>query len=321
MRIRHYFILLTVFIFAIIIVGAVVLYKEHPSAFFIAEGVLLFACIIIYIVYRKTIRPIDLITDGITLIRQKDGMSKLRKTGNPDTDEVIEVLNSVLRQQVDRAERSAYEKVIRMIAHEVNNTVAAVITPLSDDDPLRQRMMSMSAFVSRFANVVKIPAAKLQLEDLGETVDNCQLLLENLCNGKNIHLSVNTTDEAIPVRMDTELFQQVLVNIVKNSMESIMQSASNGEGVRQGEISICTYGKVNPYGEAINGTGGMTITDNGPGISPQAEENLFTPFYTTKTDGQGIGLLLIKDILQKHNCSFSLHTCKDGLTRFTIIFP
>ena len=65
----------------------------------------------------------------------------------------------------------------------------------------------------------------------------------------------------------------------------------------------------------------LTITDNGRGISPEVAQNLFTPFYSTKPQGQGLGLLLIRDILTAHGCTFSLLTDpNDQLTRFTIQF-
>ena len=114
-------------------------------------------------------------------------------------------------------------------------------------------------------------------------------------------LTLELTDEATPVHLDTTLFQQVLVNIVKNAIESI-----SGEG----EIRIETQPKT------------LIITDNGRGISPEVAPHLFTPFYSTKPQGQGLGLLLIRDILTKHGCTFTLLTSpEDGLTRFTIVFP
>ena len=65
----------------------------------------------------------------------------------------------------------------------------------------------------------------------------------------------------------------------------------------------------------------LTITDNGRGIQPSVAKHLFTPFFSTKPQGQGLGLLLIRDILISHHCTFSLLTDpEDHLTRFTIQF-
>ena len=219
-----------------------------------------------------------------------------------------------LTSEVMKAEKAAYEKVIRMIAHEVNNNVAGIVSTLdliqtevpdgTAQEALeasRERTQKMAEFVTRFANVVKVPEPQLTLCDLSEEVETCHSFLEGICQTHHIRLTLDLTDEATPVHLDTTLFQQVLVNIVKNAIESI----SN-----EGEIRIETQPKT------------LIITDNGKGISPEVAQHIFTPFYSTKPQGQGLGLLLIRDILTKHGCTFTLLTNPDdGLTRFTIMFP
>jgi len=204
-----------------------------------------------------------------------------------------------LTSEVRLAEKAAYERVIRMIAHEVNNSVAGIVNNVSEDEA--RRLMALSEFVTRFANVVKIPQPQLQLCDLSEEVEACRPFLENLCIAAGVRLDFQLTEEAIPVHLDTVLFQQVLINIVKNSIEAEPTT-----------IWIETPPK---------GGWGVSITDNGRGISPDVAQNLFTPFFSTKPKGQGIGLLLIRDILTAHQCTFSLLTDPtDHLTRFTIQF-
>ena len=206
-----------------------------------------------------------------------------------------------LTSEVRLAEKAAYERVIRMIAHEVNNSVAGIIGSLTGDKA--ERLTALSAFVTRFAEVVKIPQPQLQLCDLSEEVDACRPFLENLCTQANVKIDFNLTDEAIPVHLDTVLFQQVLINIVKNAVESI--------GMRGGQVTVTT---------SIPSK--LVITDNGHGILSSVATHLFTPFFSTKPQGQGLGLLLIRDILTSHHCTFSLLTGpEDHLTRFTIQFP
>ena len=219
-----------------------------------------------------------------------------------------------LTSEVMKAEKAAYEKVIRMIAHEVNNNVAGIVSTLdlvgeelqgnSSIDALdasRERTLKMAEFVTRFANVVKVPEPQLTLCDLNEEVETCRSFLEGLCQTQSIRLTLQLTEEATPVHLDATLFQQALVNIVKNAVESI------GTG---GEIKIETHPKS------------LIVTDNGRGISPEVAPHLFTPFYSTKPQGQGLGLLLIRDILTKHACTFTLLTDPvDSRTRFTIVFP
>ena len=229
---------------------------------------------------------------------------------------LIESLTSEIRL----AEKAAYERVIRMIAHEVNNSVAAIIANL--DDGKANRLKALSTFVTRFAEVVKIPQPQLQLCDLSEEVEACRPFLENLCLTAHVRLTFNLTDDAIPVRLDPILFQQVLVNIVKNSIESIRPNPSrNGEepsGMKEGLISITAQ----PLPSITGGGGSLVITDNGCGIPNEVASHLFTPFFSTKPQGQGLGLILIRDILTAHRCTFNLLTDpNDHFTRFSIHFP
>lgn len=232
-----------------------------------------------------------------------------------------------LTSEVRMAEKAAYERVIRMIAHEVNNSVAGIINLMNNEQLVidneagaSERLTALSAFVTRFADVVKIPQPQLQLCDLSEEVEACRPFLENLCTQANVRIDFHLTDEAIPVHLDTVLFQQVLINIVKNAIEASTPAPLQGE---RGVVTIEVTKHSTPLpqqGEA--GGGSLVITDNGHGIPPSVAKHIFTPFFSTKPQGQGLGLLLIRDILTAHHCTFSLLTDpEDHLTRFTIQFP
>ena len=223
-----------------------------------------------------------------------------------------------LTSEVMKAEKKAYEKVIRMIAHEVNNTVAGTTSALEtiddalqtmeDTDDLREvmkvcieRSFNMSQFITNFANVVKIPEPQTEEVGLNARVEACKIFMENVCQHRNIKLHMELCEENPIVKMDTSLFEQVLINIIKNSAESI------DEG---GEIVIRTT--ASPLT--------LEVCDNGKGISKEIESKLFTPFFSTKPNGQGIGLIFIREVLMKHGFSFSLRTYPDGITRFRIRF-
>ncbi len=411
MKLRYYFLLLSLLIVGLFALLMRLTFNVHPTIFYVAEGMLVVVLIFLVVFYRKVIRPIDTLTGGMELLRDQDMSTTLAPSGQKETDEIVKTFNALitrlrnehlrldeqnsflnllidaspmgvilcdlsgnvksmnpaaqkmltpaiseamktlplgedttlrlsnsqiyhlshlsfldrgyqhpffliesLTSEVMKAEKVAYEKVIRMIAHEVNNNVAGIVSTLdligeelhSDTskealDASRERTQKMAEFVTRFANVVKIPEPQLTLCDLSEEVEACHSFLEGLCQTHHIHLTFHLTDEAIPVHLDTTLFQQALVNIVKNAIESITD---------KGEITITTVPKT------------LTITDNGRGISPEVAQHIFTPFYSTKPQGQGLGLLLIRDILTKHGCTFTLLTNPDdGLTRFTIVFP
>lgn len=223
-----------------------------------------------------------------------------------------------LTDEVRRAEKKAYERVIRMIAHEVNNTTAGITSTLDtvqeelktlpEAEDMREAMQvcidrsfSMSQFITNFADVVKIPKAVLSPVNLNEQIKSLTRFMEVMCLKRNIKLTF-IADEALPLlQLDASLFEQVLLNIIKNAVESIEQD---------GEISITT--------NAQNLT--LEIADTGKGISKEIESKLFNPFFSSKPMGQGLGLLFIREVLVQHDCRYSLRTYDDGLTRFVVMF-
>ena len=223
-----------------------------------------------------------------------------------------------LTSEVMKAEKKAYEKVIRMIAHEVNNSVAGITSTLDTiDDALQtiddtedirevmkvcvERSYSMSRFITNFADVVKIPEPQKEEVHLNDRVTACKIFMENLCQNRDIDLHLELCEENPMVSMDTSLFEQVLINIIKNATESIDAN---------GKIFIRT--SASPLM--------LEIGDTGKGISKEVEAKLFTPFFSTKPNGQGIGLIFIREVLMKHGYTFSLRTYPDGITRFRICF-
>ena len=223
-----------------------------------------------------------------------------------------------LTSEVMKAEKKAYEKVIRMIAHEVNNSVAGITSTLDtvddalqtmeDTEDLREvmkvcieRSYSMSRFITNFADVVKIPEPQTEDVCLNDRVIACKRFMENVCQNRNITLRMELCKENPIVQIDTSLFEQVIINIIKNAAESIDEA---------GEIIIRT--SASPLM--------LEIGDTGQGISKEVETKLFSPFFSTKPNGQGIGLIFIREVLMKHHCTFSLRTYPDGITRFRICF-
>ena len=225
------------------------------------------------------------------------------------------ILIENLTQEVMLAERRAYGKAIRIMAHEVQNTVAGVISTLAllkEETPggesaelidsCTERTREMSLFVKKFADIAKIPQPQLRAVDLEEFLRGSRLFLESLCSGKNISLEYSLEGNCGEVMLDTVLFEQVVINIVKNAVESAPT-----------HIKIATY-KTSCSLPALD------ISNNGVPILPDVAAKLFTPFFTTKPNGQGLGLTFIREVLTSHNCRFSLQTREDGETHFCVEF-
>ena len=166
---------------------------------------------------------------------------------------------------------------------------------------LIERCYGMSRFITNFADVVRIPEPQVKSVSLNELVSSCKRFMENQCVGKQIRIHIELEEDLPLVKLDPILFEQVLVNIIKNAVEAIGEDGDIF--IRTTKQPLC-----------------LEIGDTGEGISKETEAKLFSPFFSTKPNGQGIGLIFIREVLQKHGCSFSLKTYSDAVTRFKIWF-
>lgn len=218
-----------------------------------------------------------------------------------------------LTEEVMKAERAAYEKVIRIMSHEVNNTMGGVrsvlemLNDIVDDDDIKEvidscddRCSQMCGFISSYADVVRVPEPVLRKVDLSEELHRLMPFLQEMVP-ERIRLEYNPPTEPIDANIDTTLMQQVVVNVVKNAVESI-----KGEGIIRISAGIENENVL------------LEISNDGEPISEEVSRNLFSPFFTTKKEGRGLGLTLISEILNKHKAQFSLMTGEDGITRFRI---
>jgi len=231
-----------------------------------------------------------------------------------------------LTEDVMAAEKKAYEKVIRMIAHEVNNSTATMMSILdmigsdlqgfsedtSDIGKLLQvcseRSQAMTDFISRLAEVVKIPDPIVKPVAVNSLVEDNAQFLESQCVAQNVAIEIRLSHRNPLVQADAALMSQVLINIVKNAIESIVTLTEEKPG-HQGIVRIETTDE-----------GNITVTDNGKGISPDVEQKIFTPFFSTKPTGNGLGLLFVREVLTRHRATFSLKTV-DAETIFTLRLP
>jgi signal transduction histidine kinase len=237
--------------------------------------------------------------------------------GFPRSFLLIEELTEELRQ----FERAAYEKLIRVMSHEVNNTVAASnsllhsslvyageLAPGNRDDfeqaigIVIERTEQLGSFMRRFADVFRLPPPLTRPHDLVPILQGLSRLLAANDNARGITWRWELQAPAMWVDVDRGQFEQALVNILKNAIEAI-----DGTGT----ITIRLT--------SASGHSTLEIEDTGPGIAPEAQSNLFTPFFSTKPHGQGIGLTLVLEILSAHGFDYGIERTGHGTTRFSIV--
>ncbi len=216
-------------------------------------------------------------------------------------------------------EKQAYEKVIRTISHEVNNTMAGVSCTLDSLLSVEQeksyggevvdllqttidRCYSLSGFIRNYADVVKLPEPVLAEISLNDMVQRSVPFWESICQSykkAEVSFEVYLCSDSPILSVDWILFEQALLNIIKNAVEAIPA---------KGRVVVTTG----------NNPAEIVVANNGNPIDKESADKLFTPFFSTKPSGQGIGLIVIREVLQRHGFNFSLASYPDGWTRFTV---
>lgn len=237
-----------------------------------------------------------------------------------------------IQRELDKQEMTAWQNLVQVFTHEIMNSMTPVASlsktaaellggvDLKSDSEygeiiadahqainvVARRADNLMSFVQayrRIANPPKIQAAKLDLQPL--LADMGQLFHEQLV-AKNIHLNYQVTPENLTLNADPIQLEQALINLVKNALEAI-------ESGQEGEILVQAY---------IGGGGNIFIDviDNGCGIGSDKLEQIFVPFYTSKREGTGVGLFLVKQIMQAHAGSVYAAQSEQGGTLVRLVF-
>lgn len=238
-----------------------------------------------------------------------------------------------LTEELRASEKAAYEKLIRTFSHEVNNSLAPVLSLLetlredratevggpeagqdsrSDLDPdpgmgraieaAARRLEHLRVFMRDYAEVVRLPAPEPRPCDVATLVDEILDLLRPELARRRIRWRWDERTAVAPVALDRNQVEQVLVNVLRNAMEAIGQ---------EGWIFVSLRRPDRPV---------LTIRDTGPGIPPEVRARLFTPFFSTKRNGRGLGLTLAQEILAQHGFDFRLEDHPEGGAAFTVRF-
>jgi len=227
--------------------------------------------------------------------------SQFRREGMPQTLVVLADLRRVVREE----ERAAWQRIVRVLSHEINNSLAPIQSiatslqgMLGRGDPeewmgdvragltvVARRSEALSRFLGAYARLARLPAPTLAPVSIPTLVDRV------------VALDARTGVRVVPgpaawVRGDGDQLEQLLINLLKNAVEAA------GE----------TGGGVTVTWAELPGEVELLVEDEGPGL--METRNLFVPFYTTKPDGSGIGLVLCRQIAEAHGGTFTLENAR-----------
>src|SRR3954470_12736257 len=227
--------------------------------------------------------------------------SSFRQGGRPHELLVLSDLSQPLREE----ERQAFQRLIRVIGHEMNNSLAPIksiagsLSTITERDPLpsdwredvqrglsviASRSESLSRFMSAYARLAKLPPPKLAPIDVSAVVDR----VVTLEKGHNIQIAGGAR---VTIQGDGDQLEQLLINLVRNAVDAVRET---GGAVRVG------WHRLPSSPPAVE----LWVEDEGPGLSNTG--NLFVPFFTTKPGGSGIGLVLCRQIAEAHSGTLML---------------
>lgn len=221
-----------------------------------------------------------------------------------------------INRELDTQEGLAWEKLARILTHEIMNSLAP-ITSISntllhncDDVEMVQQGLEtihstsdrLMAFVDSYRSVTRIPPPQKSPFYFAELVKEVLLLVET--GGIDVKVDITPVDTMLYA--DRGQFSQVILNLLKNAVEACLRCG--GEKVIEVSSSIDSSEKIH-----------ISIINNGDAIPADVIENIFTPFFTTKQDGSGIGLAVSKQIMRLHGGTLRLSHNSNGRVAFEIV--
>ena len=227
---------------------------------------------------------------------------------------VISISN--IHEELDRKEVESWEKLTRILTHEIMNSLAPVtsishtlLSSSGDAETMRQGLETIHAtsdrllrFVDSFRAVTRIPAPQKAPFYLSELVAESLSLIPH----EGIVVEVSIEPEDTMLYADRALMSQVMVNLLKNATEALMAQDCDRKITIRSTIDA---------EERIQ----IEITNSGSAIPAEVAENIFTPFFTTKTDGSGIGLAVSRQIVRLHGGTLRLKHNEEGRVTFAVV--
>jgi two-component system nitrogen regulation sensor histidine kinase NtrY len=209
----------------------------------------------------------------------------------------ISSLTSTLREILD------YDLVKKENGYELKNEGAEDLR--EGLDTIESRSKGLIRFIDAYREYTSLPQPKIKTVRVTDLIDRVGQFMKTQIKKTSIEFNYSCESQFLTIQADEEMIEQVLINLVKNAMESLNNSS---------------HGKVILRGETRDGNVIVEVSDNGPGIIKEALAKIFVPFFTTKKAGSGIGLSLSRQIMQMHNGTLTVESEPDVRTVFILKF-
>ncbi|HAF29681.1 MAG TPA: hypothetical protein DCG75_11605 [Bacteroidales bacterium] len=239
-----------------------------------------------------------------------------------------------IESELKDKEIESWHKLIRVLTHEINNTVSPITSLASSIEKLyqnsnnkkitkaevsdsiidktyeglhliSQRGEGLIEFVNNYRNIASLKTMNFSLFKVAELFYNLELLMKNKLDVKSIRFFIDVKPIDLEIKADKKFIEQIFINLIKNSIDSIHTDS--------GIISLKAF--KNEENKII-----LEIKDNGAGIPEEIIDQIFIPFFTTKKDGSGIGLSLAQQIMRLHGGDISVISTPNIETTFILSF-
>ena len=274
------------------------------------------------------------VTRSIETIRVKIGQTGLLKknekiylnNATKEIDSLVNSYNKMIDDLEDSAERlaktereQAWQEMAKQVAHEIKNPLTPMRLTVqsfqknsgfkSEDEKLKlndfcevliEQIDTMSNVATSFSDFATLPKTQLEKTDIVEATKKVVEIFEQN------NITLETSNENIFVKLDKEQWIRVMTNLIKNSIQSIPHD-------RESNIQV----KIKESTKKVK----IIVSDNGLGVSNKNREKIFEPKFTTKSDGMGLGLGIVRSIINSHRGKISYKSKNKKGTDFTISLP
>ena len=228
---------------------------------------------------------------------RRDELGKLVRSFNL----MVADLKDYRDKLVDSERMAAFTQMAQKVAHEIKNPLTPIQVSIQDlkrsyetnnkDFPqileqscntVLEEVSSLARIVKEFSEFARFPSPQMAVEDLNKLMRTfAGLYASDIETGR---LVLDFANEGLPVNIDFDHIKRAVYNVLKNALEAAGET---------GKVHLSTYKE--------NSQAVIEVTDNGPGFSAQAKKNLYSPYFTTKANGSGLGLVIVKKIITEHD--------------------
>jgi len=238
-----------------------------------------------------------------------------------------------IQNELEEKEMNAWQNLIRVLTHEIMNSIAPIASLastanglLADDckmepvdnrserlkdvcdavETIEKRSTGLIAFIEKYRELTRIPQPQFRIVRVGDLVERVKSLMNDQMARHAVAFDSRIDPEALEITADPALIEQVLINLCKNAVEAM-------NAVEKPQIDL--LGGTDGHGNPV-----IKVIDNGKGIPEDVLERIFIPFFTTKQKGSGIGLSLSRQIMRLHKGTLSVDSIPGVKTVFTLRF-